>query len=344
MIKIFFAPENISFDWFLVKDIVKYCRDKGIHIDIEKDNGLSITHTLKRQFKITPKIFKNQQVRFIPLSYFLKNSDKYDLVIFQDNLFLLGKIISLRLFRKPKRLILIDNHFFDHSKKGNFIPTRKFIKLQDFSDIDVCYTHYYKPRDISMYKKYGIVKNKIQSRYYSIDTDYFKSNNKKTPSNYFVSIGTTHRDYSHLFKVLKKISLKIQCKIITQLSFKKVPNCVEILNFQPLHKFKKIIDNSLFVVIPLHSYRTTAGITSFLIASSLGVPSLVRKNKVMEQYLKDEYNGIFYSNKTDLEKKIKLLATNFLKRKKIGKNAQKETETKYSNIKFIEKLFKKNLK
>jgi len=178
---------------------------------------------------------------------------------------------------------------------------------------------------------------------FGVDTDFFQPI-KSRPQNYIMAPGYAKRDYPTLLSAWSRINggdTKLKIIGVDQIQYKgKITQGVEFIRRLPVHEFKTLIANSLFVVIPLPVFKYAYGQMSMLQAMAMGKAIIITRTPSTEDYLCDGENGLFVRpyDQSDLATKITLLLNDPGLIAKLESNARKIVENKFS-----EKAMAKNI-
>ena len=170
--------------------------------------------------------------------------------------------------------------------------------------------------------------------------------NKMLP--YIVSGGRSDRDFDTLIKAVKKLPNHVKVYIAygkdtvtfknPTLSLRDVMQLQHVKLFYELSRrlYIKLLENAMFVVVPLKRTYYATGHTAILEAMAMGKTVITSHIPSVLDYVEDWRTGIFFehSNPQDLKQKIEHLLNMPEILVKIGLNARKAVEQQF-NLKIM---------
>ena len=241
---------------------------------------------------------------YFPFSIFLHRKD-YGTVLARQQFYGLILAFYLRLFRvksgpdislmtfiyKKKMSVLgrIYYHFFRYSLKCKFI---KNVFVYSAYEQDYYANLFKMSKEIFKFVKLGV------------EDDFNKIGLPKSDEGYYLSAGSSNRDYDYLTNAwnFKDKNLKIICDTLNVPS----SNNIEILDNCYGDSYKRMIANSHAVIIPLQNEEISSGQLVALHAMMFGKPVITTSNNAIMSYVADGENG-FIIEKTEAALEYALL-------------------------------------
>jgi glycosyltransferase involved in cell wall biosynthesis len=152
------------------------------------------------------------------------------------------------------------------------------------------------------------------------------------PFKYYLSVGTTNRDYKTLFEAFEGegAHLKVLCHPI-DIAGLHIPSNVKVS--PPVYGkiFEEMICKSIAVIIPLKYCEAMTGLLVLLETMRLGKPVIITKSSCSDEYVTEGY-GITVSSKSpeDIRHTIKMLTQNEETIKKMAHSARLVYENEYT--------------
>lgn len=221
---------------------------------------------------------------------------------------------------------------------------KKFMKIQ-FEKIDkfTVYSNFEK----TLYSKYfEIPIEKIDFLHLGLGRPKVTIN-KKQQGDYICAVGGEGRDYKTLIEVASTMP-EIKFIIVARpknLKNLKTPSNVKLLYNIPIDEVFNLIKHSKFAIVPLLHSEVPCGHITMVYTMHLGKAQIVTNSEGVRDYIKDDFNGLFYEagNKEDLKEKIEKLYENEVKLLFLEKNAfnfANQYCTEERNVKYFEKILK----
>lgn len=268
------------------------------------------------------KIF-NVYIKYLifPFRIFIKRNN-YGRILAWQQFFGLLLAFYCRLFKVKKYPKIIVMTFIYRPKGGligkiyykfmKYIVSSKYIeKLICFSESEV--EHYSKIFNLDSEKiSYCLYGDREKIKY-----SHIKSNVSKP---YFLSAGRSNRDYNFLINSLRDTNYEV-CIICDKLKNEKISN-IKIENNVYGEQYLEYMKNCFAIIIPLEDEIISSGQLVFLKAMEYGKPVIITKNKSVNSYIINGYNGlIIEKDKSQLIQAMELLKTNKDIYDKLSQNA-----------------------
>ena len=276
---------------------------------------------------------------------------KYDVVLAWRGtaIFILLARLLIR-WKKPK-VIFIAWRPFDTTSSGLKYFFKRFIakKIAFTADRIICVSTLQKNIFQEILK---IPEGKIAFLPYSVDCNFFRPSNEDNAGDFILSVGSADRDNTLLRRVISDlpgIKLIETGKGVSEIKFsensslnqqKNTEDKIRILSVS-FEKLRDLYQKCLFAVLPiLPTTDQPAGLTSLLEAMAMGKPVIISKGLTTEDYIINHKNGILVEpgNFKQLKKSITELINNPKERSRIGENARKSVENKFT-LEKCSKLF-----
>jgi glycosyltransferase involved in cell wall biosynthesis len=169
----------------------------------------------------------------------------------------------------------------------------------------------------------------------------FLNTNMKANGKYILSAGRTFRDYDTLLEAAKGIDKEI---IIVAgkgtIDEKRVAENVTVKYDIPIDELTEMIEESLFLVIPLEERKISIGQSVFLQAMAMGKGVIVTKTIASADYIENMNDGILVKAKdvNELRRSMIFLLENENIRKRLGEKARKKIMENHIPQKYIERI------
>lgn len=328
-------------------------RDNIILADCEMqeldDFTKGLENSLLKKFKIKTNIcnggrngWKNILRYFIyvifPLKFFL-NRKKYEYIIGWQQFFALFFVFYCNIFHVKKQNIVIACNF-TYKKKNNIVG-KIYKKLMSYI-IKSKYLDYIhvpsKDYAIKCSKEFDVPLKKFIVTYFGLPDLYNKWKEAKCEyDNYFLSIGRSNRDYEFLIDIWKDMPSKDKLLIICdelKTDIKLPKNIIIRRDITGENQYKYII-NCNAMIIPIKDGSICSGDTVLLKGMSFYKTVIVTiPSTLAEMYIENGVDGIcLEKSKEKFKKGLIELIDNKKELYKIGHNARKTFEEKYSRYK-----------
>lgn len=232
---------------------------------------------------------------------------------------------------KPKH-IMIDIALLRMADKSSQFHQRLFSFI--FSPVEkiLCYSNVQKKALIELLG----FRDKIEFIPFGIEPSKYSFDDTDN-GNYTLCVGRAGRDYKTFLDAVKDI--KINVIVVTGKdpvsTNKKIQNKyknVEVLNEISHEEYKKLMANSLFMVLPLEDTLYPTGQTVLLESMATGKAVIATKTAGTIDYIVDGKTGFFVEpyNVADLKEKIRYLSENPAEARKIGKSSREAVEEKFT--------------
>ena len=264
----------------------------------------------------------------------LATLSKYDLVLSvgESSVFLLLLMKKIIRFRKP---ILIWDPAVDFNWKAR--KTILDIVLLKADKVLLVGTN----QQRLLKQRYGPT-CKSDVIYHWVDSDFYRPLHQST-GDYVFSIGN---DVSRDFQTLVKAMNGLDVKLVIKTDKHRLPenilpsNVTHLKERVPYTRLRKLYANSMFVVVSLHNCPHAGGVNSVLESMAMGKATVVSDSEGIRDFVVDGETAIVVrpDEPHDLRKAITYLVNNPEDAKRIGSNARRVVEERFSIMKFSERL------
>lgn len=287
-----------------------------------------------RSFQALEKFEKNkirfyvwQTVKILPK---LKN---YDLVLSHGMQSGIVLCLWRRLFGKGKyKHIVFDIGAFNSAKEEG-----KALKLMQFASKSLDGVIYHTAMQEEYYKRchpWLIDKSKYIA--FGTDAEFFEEaketicENKKTEIPYILSIGYNKRDWDTLIKAYEKLDTKAELHLLGNDSWKSDNPKIKILPPVPVKEMMRMIEGSLFGVLPLKWFNYSYGQMTLMQQMAMGKAVIVSEVPSVKDYAKHNVDACFYppEDVEALAGEMKRLLEDSNLRTQIGQEAAKTIKEK----------------
>jgi len=264
--------------WFF-----KHMPDRSIEVDIV---GCAASLTYKKRIPLV----------MAQILGFLPSLRQYDVIISSG--FLNGIMFSA--LRKLAPFLRRPSHVILDTQAVTFLQDAGALKLRTarllLSPVDgvVCLSR----SEQAFWEHCLGLSNRVAFAPFAIDTDWQRTN--PTKGDYVLSCGATRRDWPTLISAIKQTETKLvivagkdSATGRTGLDGIEIPHNVELLLGIPYARYKDLLRNSMFVVVPLKSVHFTAGLTVITQAMAMGKAVIATSNPALMDYITDGETGLF---------------------------------------------------
>lgn len=190
-------------------------------------------------------------------------------------------------------------------------------------------------------QRYGS-KCKTEVIYHWVDSDFYRPYDKNT-GNYIFSIGNDiSRDFQTLINAVNGLSLKSIIKTDKHgLKEHALQSNITCFNERvPYTELRDLYANSMFVIIPLHNSLHAGGVNSILESMAMGKATIVSDSEGIKDFVRDGETAIMVKpgDSDELRNAAIYLANNPKEAERIGRNARRTVEERFSLSKFAERL------
>jgi len=177
-----------------------------------------------------------------------------------------------------------------------------------------------------------------------VDSDFYRPLHQST-GDYVFSIGNdVSRDFQTLVKAMNGLDVKLVIKTDKHRLPENIllPNVTHLKERVPYTRLRKLYADSMFVVVSLHNCPHAGGVNSVLESMAMGKAAIVSDSEGIRDFVVDGETAIVVRpDDTDaLRNAITYLANNPEDVKRIGINARRVVEKRFSIMKFSERLAK----
>jgi glycosyltransferase involved in cell wall biosynthesis len=192
----------------------------------------------------------------------------------------------------------------------------------------------------------GVTQDQIQLLYWHVDHDFFAPMPEIPVENQICSAGMASRDYATLVAAVEgmDISLKIAAdspwfRQKLNICPESLPPNMEVRSYQTYSALRALYASSRFVVVPLLDVPYSAGYTVILEAMAMGKAVIVSRIKQKDDFVVDGWNGLYVAsgNAADLREKIHYLLQRPDEASRLGANARKTVEDRYTLRHYVER-------
>ncbi|MBE0427548.1 MAG: glycosyltransferase family 4 protein [Nitrospirae bacterium] len=177
---------------------------------------------------------------------------------------------------------------------------------------------------------------------FGVDTEFFKPLNVKQ-EDYILSIGYKFRNWLTLINAYSQIKTKTALKIVGPEDLNiELPKNVYLQPYVPINTLKELIAKSKFVVLPLVSLPYAHGQMTLLQSMAMGKAVIVTKVPSTVDYINDLEDALFVrlNDVDDMRNKIEFLLHNPDEIFRLGENARKTIENKFTEKHMAEGIYK----
>ncbi|MDH5710702.1 MAG: glycosyltransferase family 4 protein [Gammaproteobacteria bacterium] len=258
-----------------------------------------------------------------------------DCIIVKSKFSLMTSIVCRLLGKK----IIYKDVMYRKPKPWKWVYT--YINFKLASSV-ICYSPY---QARGWEKIFKLKSGSIYTMDYCSDVSFYpKQSYKHNKEQYVIAVGRDPgRDYTCLSRAVEKIG--ISCKLITlpYLLDEEIlnNNKIEVLQRIPYDELFHLYSNCLCAVVPLQKeldYPT--GIRGVLEATALGVPTVVSRTPVLEEYFTDGKELMFVDPEdvNQLSNAIKSLANDKNLAESLARNASQKSREEYNMAKYTEQF------
>lgn len=176
---------------------------------------------------------------------------------------------------------------------------------------------------------------------FGVDTELFKPLDVEQ-ENYMLSIGYKFRDWMTLINAYSQIKTNTALIIVGPKDLNmKLPNNVYCQPFVPINTLKELIPKAKFIVLPLVDLPYAHGQMTLLQSMAMGKAVIVSKVPSTVDYVNDGENALFVKlhDVDDMRSKIEFLLHNPHEIFRLGKNARKSVENKFTEKHMAEGIY-----
>jgi glycosyltransferase involved in cell wall biosynthesis len=252
----------------------------------------------------------------------------------------LNLALLMKLFRKHAPLILICHNIA--SRRRAFLlgklrigtAIKKFLCLSQ-AQVDM------------LTERYGIKQAQIEVIYWHVDHQFFQPQASESTKRQICSAGTASRDYATLLQAVQDLDVAVKVAASStwfpqqlNISLDAIPGHVEVRDYGTYHALRQLYADSLFVVVPLLNVDFSAGYSVILEAMAMGKAVIVSKIRQRDDFIVDGWNGFYVTpgNVVELRDRIDFLLQNPDEARRLGQNARKSIEERYTLEHFVERV------
>jgi glycosyltransferase involved in cell wall biosynthesis len=195
--------------------------------------------------------------------------------------------------------------------------------------------------------RFGVNIDKIQLIYWHIDHNFFRPMMDVQIKNQICSAGMASRDYATLIAAIRDLDIEVKIaadspwfKQELNISQNDLPPRVEVRSYGTYQALRNLYAESLFVVIPLFDVPFSAGYTVILEAMAMGKTPIVSRIKQQDDFIIDGWNGLYVEpgNISELHSRIQFLLQNPDEAKRMGDNARKTIEDRFTLNHYVQRM------
>ncbi|MEW6068096.1 MAG: glycosyltransferase family 4 protein [Nitrospirota bacterium] len=176
---------------------------------------------------------------------------------------------------------------------------------------------------------------------FGVDTEFFKPLNVKQ-EDYILSVGYKFRDWLTLINAYSQIKTNTALKIVgpEELNIE-LPENVYLQPYVPINTLKELILKAKFIVLPLVDLPYAHGQMTLLQSMAMGKAVIVTKVPSTVDYINDGENALFVrlNDVDDMRNKIEFLLHNPDEIFRLGENARKSIENKFTEKHMAESIY-----
>jgi len=311
--------------WFF-----RYWPEKNFKVDVIDYSKLHVIHLIEKNL-----------LRFYviqTLKAFLKYKE-YDLIISHgaQSAILLAFIYSLLNIRYPPHIII------DVGCLNGGRTRQPELLIFQFAMRSISGLIYHASLQKQHYDKYfPTLSQRCFFVPFGVDVDFFKPINLEQ-ENYILSIGYKFRDWCMLIDAYSQIKTNTILKIVGPKKLNiKLPKNVHLQSYVPINKLKEFIAKAKFIVLPLINLPYAHGQMTLLQSMAMGKAVIVTKVPSTVDYVNDNEDALFVklNDTDDMKTKIEYLLDNPVEIKRLGENARKSVENKFTEFHMAEGIYK----
>lgn len=308
--------------WFF-----KYWPEGNIKVDVIDYSRLPLIHTLEKdilRFYIVQALKALSRLR------------EYDLIISHgaQSAVFLAFIRSISGFRIPPHIII------DVGCLNGGRSKQPELSLFQFAMKSVSGIIYHTNSQKEHYDRYFPYLNAFYVPF-GVDTELFKPINAKQ-EDYILSIGYKFRDWLTLIKAYSQIKTHTALRIIGPKKINiELPENVFIQPYVTINVLKELMAKAKFIVLPLVNLPYSHGQMTLLQSMAMGKAVIVTKVPSTVDYINDKEDALLV-NLSDVEhirEKIEFLLNNPGEIARLGENARKSVESKFTEKQMTEGIY-----
>jgi len=316
---------NTSSYWFF-----RYWPEKNLEVEVIDYSKLPVIHSIE----------KNLLHFYViqTLKAFLKLK-KYDLIISHgaQSAILLAFIRSLLGVKNPPHIII------DVGCLNGGRTRQPELSIFQFAMHSISGVIYHASSQKLHYDRYFLsLAKRAFFVPFGVDVEFFKPLNVKQ-EDYILSIGYKFRDWKTLIRAYSQIKTNTILKIVGPKNLDiELPKNVYIQPYVPINTLKELIAKSKFIILPLINLPYAHGQMTLLQSMAMGKAVIVTKVPSTVDYVNDNEDALFVklNNIDDMKNKIEYLLNNPYDIKKLGENARKSVENKFTEKHMAEGIYK----
>ncbi len=295
----------------------EWCRTT-VHIGDLKSLNINL-HKIKKIF--SRKIFYNS-IKYAVLMF---NMRKFDVIISGSlqTAHFIGLIRKLFRVKYPKHIVL--EFRLDEEKHGLLWKIKKYLQNTVLSSVDIVVVS--SSGEIERYSgnnRLNISRDKL--KYIPFHTNITVPRIIDNNENYILSAGKAGRDYALLLEAVGDMDIDVRIvsdkESVDGMNF---PENVELFMDIPHSEYMTLLENCMFVVVPLKDLPMSIGQVVILEAMALGKAVIATRTIGTVDYIKNNHNGILVepNNILELKEAISLLIRDSDYRNILTRNALK---------------------
>lgn len=193
----------------------------------------------------------------------------------------------------------------------------------------------------------GIRTDNIRLIYWHVDHHFFAPMPDVPIKDQICSAGMASRDYATLVTAAADLDIDVKIAAYSpwfhqklNIVAKKVSPHVEVRSYQNYQALRHLYAESRFVVVPLLDVPYSAGYTVILEAMAMGKAVIVSRIKQRDDFVLDGWNGLYVEpgNVTELREKICFLLKRPDEAFRLGMNARKTVEERFTLHHYLERM------
>lgn len=241
--------------------------------------------------------------------------------------------------KHPKHVIL--EFRLDEGKKTNSWKIKHFFQKCIFSSVDLACVP--STAEIDIYSGNRLDLQKRQLKFIPFHTNVVQPRFVEGTGKYVLAAGKAGRDYSVLAEAVKGLAIETYVvadrESIREISF---PMNVKTFVDIPYHEYMRLLENCLFVIVPLKDVHFSTGQVVILESMAMGKPVVATKTIGTIDYIQHGTNGILVppSNPHELRRWITFLYLNTDSRKEFAENALRTVREKHTFDVYINSILK----
>jgi glycosyltransferase involved in cell wall biosynthesis len=314
--------------WFF-----KHWPERDINVEVIDYSKLPLIHTIERD------LLRFYMVQTLKVSHQLH---RFDLIIShgaQSGIFL-AFMRSIFGIKHPPHIII------DVGCLNGGRSRQPELSLFQFAARSISCVIYHVSGQREHYEKYfPFLLDKAFYVPFGVDPDFFMPVNVK-PQNYILAMGYKFRDWENLIRAFKDIGKDIKLRIVgpkrLDAGIESFPPNISHQPYVPITILKDLMAKAKIIVVPLVDIPYAHGQMTLLQSMAMGKAVVVTKVPATVDYVINGENGLLVNlyDAEDMRYKIEFLLNNPQEITRLGRNARKSVEEKFSEKRMGEGIYR----